>query len=225
MCAPFWWSIGIGNQPATILNNGTICYVNTGTCELGITANHVYQKYLVDLEEHGPDAVECQFGGSTISPEKHAVAQSRKRDLATFQIPEVFVTAAFRNPRTQHHPTTWPPARAVTGDVVVYGGYPGVIRVERGAVADLPFQWILGRVSDTGYENIVLEPQFRTSQWLGDQRNDNPGGMSGGPVFRVLEETITRLEIVGFIHEFSYEEAILARHADAVLADGAIVQS
>ena len=44
MCAPFWWSVGDPGRPATkILGNGTICYVNTGTRELGITANHVYQ--------------------------------------------------------------------------------------------------------------------------------------------------------------------------------------
>jgi hypothetical protein len=46
--------------------------------------------------------------------------------------------------------------------------------------------------------------------------------MSEGPVFRLVDEVIARLELVGFIHEFSYGEAILARHADAVDADGMI---
>ena len=57
---------------------------------------------------------------------------------------------------------------------------------------------------------------FETMCWQGDEANKDPRGMSGGPVFRVVDERIARLELVGFIHEFSYGEAILARHADAV---------
>ena len=99
MCAPFWWSMKTDDEPATILNNGTVCYINTGTREIGVTADHVYQKYVEHIEEHGTEAVECQFGGSTVSPEKRLIDRSDVWDLATFEIPEVLVTAAFRRPR------------------------------------------------------------------------------------------------------------------------------
>ena len=223
MCAPVWWSIKRpADERATILHNGTICYVNTGVRELGITANHVYEKYLQDAAGHGEEAVECQFGGSTIYPDKHGLDQSRVWDLATFEIPIVFVTASKLRGKSQHFPVTWPPSRVVPGELVLYGGYPGVLREEKGDTADLPFQWVCGRVNDVGQHNIVLEPAFDTGEWFGDDRNSEPGGMSGGPVFRLVDGLIARMELVGFIHEFPYEDAILARHADAVDADGMI---
>ena len=55
---------------ARILSVGTICYVDTGSRRIGITANHVYKKYLADKEKYGTKAIECQFGSSTIYPER-----------------------------------------------------------------------------------------------------------------------------------------------------------
>lgn len=223
MCAPFWWSLqkDVGKL-AHILNNGTICYVNTGTAELGVTANHVYKKGLEHLEECGELAMECQFGGSTIHPQKHVISQSNKWDLATFAIPEVFVTASQMRYRTHHHAPKWPPDRLTPKERVLYGGHPGILREEKGRTADLPFQWFSGFVSDIGQVNVVLEP-FNDLQWRGhDPVNKDLGGFSGGPVFRVLDEThVSLLELAGFIHGFIDQgEVVLARHADLVLADG-----
>jgi hypothetical protein len=61
--------------------------------------------------------------------------------------------------------------------------------------------------------------------WQGSETNSDPGGWSGGPVFRSVEEgLIARLEIVGFIYEFPLGQAVLARHVDVVLADGSLVE-
>lgn len=226
MCAPFWWNIaGPRDKAARILHNGTICYIDTGARRIGVTANHVYQQYLDDLERFGQPAIECQFAGSTIYPEQRLIARSASLDIATFDIPEVFVTASERNPKTHHHPLKWPPTRLTTSNVVIYGGFPGVLREEKGAVAELPFQWVAGRIGDLSSQNIVLEPKFETMAWQGTETNSNPGGWSGGPVFRSVEDgPIARLEMVGFIYEFPMGEAVLARHADVVLADGSLVQ-
>ena len=84
---------------------------------------------------------------------------------------------------------------------MVYEGYPGLLREERGIIAALPFQWIAGRVNDVSEQNIVVEPEFETSRWVGDERNSDPGGWSGGPVFRYAHEgPIERLELVGIIY-------------------------
>lgn len=226
-CAPFWWSVRTEKDTtARILHNGTICYVATGTRRIGVTAHHVYQEYRNDLQRDGAKAIECQFGSSTIYPEKHVIAESTKWDLATFDIPEVFVGASGRNPKAHHHPLQWPPPRARVSEIVFYGGFPGVLREEKGAVAELPFQWVAGRVSDVTEQNIVLEPNFESIQWQGDETNDDPGGWSGGPVFRSIEDgPIARLELVGFIYEFPLGRAVLARHADVVLADGRLNES
>ncbi len=222
MCAPFWWSIAEeAGTTARILNNGTICYLDTGTHKIGVSANHVYRRYLDHVAQHGSAAIECQLGGSTIYPERRLIEQSEKWDIATFEIPEVFVGASARNPKTHHRAPKWPPERVRQSDVVLYGGFPGILREERGSIADLPFQWVAGRVGDVGQENVILEPEFATMQWQGNETNNDPGGWSGGPVFRVVEDmAIARLELVGFIYEFVSEQAVLARHGDVVLSDG-----
>lgn|SRR5262249_44011432 len=238
MCAPFWWSLQEDPvKPATILHNGSVCYLNTGGAELGITADHVLAQYLADLARFGTQAVECQFGGSTIKAEERILARNDTLDVATLSVPEVFVTAAFQSPRTQHKPLNWPPARVVTDEFVLYGGYPGVLREDNVQTADLPFQWIAGGVSDVSAQTIVLQPGFETLTWLnpepGKKFNRDFGGMSGGPVFRVVDEAIVRLELVGFIHQFTFDtdenfkptgdgHALLAKHADFVRRDGMI---
>ena len=217
LCAPYWWSGPKGN----ILHNGTICYVDTGTAKIGITANHVVQQYLDDLEEFGEDEVECQLAGSTIYPEQRLIDRSKALDIATLDLPDVFVMASRK--KSYHAPPTWPNARAEKGQIVLYGGYPGVLRSERGAVAELPFQWVGGRISDGTDQNIILEPSFATMRWQGQETNGDPGGWSGGPVFRSVENTaIARLELVGIIYDFPYGDIVRARHADVVLADGSL---
>jgi hypothetical protein len=97
------------------------------------------------------------------------------------------------------------------------------LRADKGLEAELPFQWVLGRVSETDGEHIFVKPEFHSTDWQGPDRNYDPSGWSGGPVFRGVEnELITRLELVGFIYAFSGEDHVTARHADVVLPDGTI---
>ena len=99
MCAPFWWSVAKPEDTAArILHNGTICYVDTGSRRIGITASHVYKEYLADKENHGAEAIECQFGNSTIYPEKHVIADSERWDIATFDLPTCSSAEPFEIP-------------------------------------------------------------------------------------------------------------------------------
>jgi len=102
-------------------------------------------------------------------------------DIATFDIPEVFVGASGRNPKTHHHAVQWPPTRAQKFDVVMYGGFPGVLREEKGHVAELPFQWVAGRVNDVSEQNIVLEPDFQTMRWQGSEVSTRSEYVRSGP--------------------------------------------
>src|SRR5688572_24368231 len=96
MCAPFWWSSRTREQAARVVGSGTICFVNTGTKHIGVTADHVFADYLKSKEMF-PD-VECQFGGNRFSPEDYLIDRSSENelDLATFTVPEVFVSASDR---------------------------------------------------------------------------------------------------------------------------------
>jgi hypothetical protein len=62
-------------------------------------------------------------------PEDWLIDRNHKADLATFRIPDVILAPANLYP---HYPTQWPTDQAREGEVVIYGGYPGSLRGERG---------------------------------------------------------------------------------------------
>jgi hypothetical protein len=227
-CAPFFWSSQEAGQPPKILHNGTICYVRTGQRDIAITANHVYQKYLDDLERF--PSVEAQFGGSTIYPERRLIDRDARLDLATFDVPEVFVTAGAK---AYHTPASWPPPPLKQGELVLYGGCPGALREPDGRDIVWPFQsftWLATEVTDV---SIALHVDFQNLFWPGHENeriNENPGGISGGPVFRVIEDLQgadkrVYLELAGIAYEY-YDpwETVLARHIRHVSADGSLVR-
>ena len=57
----------------------------------------------------------------------------------------------------------------------MYGGFSGVLRKEKGPIADLPFQWVAGRVSEVTDDAITLEPNFEKMRWQGPETNDPRG--------------------------------------------------
>jgi hypothetical protein len=227
MCVPFWWSSG-PRDGAIVRQNGTLCYVNTGTKRIGITANHVYAGYLADIQGH--EEVECQFGGSTVNPEERLISRSERYDLATFDIPEVFVSASFRHV-CYHDALQWPPPQLAAGQVALHGGYPQVLRNPRTNEVDCPFQWFVTQANDANQERISLDPDIPHMHWPGhegEQINDQFHGQSGGPVYRVIDanpaagEVVDRLKFVGIIYN-RLMDLVLARPSALINADGTIV--
>lgn len=232
--APFWWSGSNGDNPAKVLGNGTICYLNTGTRYIGVTCDHVYQGYL-DARDTHPD-VEAQFGNNTIYPEKHLIDRSPlgKLDLATFHVPLTFVNASLRS--YHHNALKWPPQPLTTKDVVLYGGYPQVLRNPKTMEVEFPFQHFFTRVNSVDDKVIVLEPDIPNLYWPGHEGetiNSSLGGQSGGPIYRVIDATpdktivADRLELVGFIDRDWPVDVlyVLARPAHWVNPDGTLKHS
>lgn len=228
MCVPFWWSHG-PQGGAQVRLNGTLCYVSTGTRRIGITADHVYAGYLADKAAY--DAIECQFGGSTINPEDRLIARSARWDLATFDVPEVFVNASVREVY-YHNALQWPPNPIQPREVTLHGGFPQVLRNPRTGEVDFPFQWFATRVNEANDERIALDPNIPNMHWPGhegEQINDQFHGQSGGPVYRVIDakpergEVVDRLELVGIIYN-RVMELVLARPAGLINADGTIAE-
>jgi hypothetical protein len=224
MCVPFWWSEQPAGEDPVILQNGTICLVATPERTFGVTADHVYAKYLDDLANR-PD-VECQFGSGTIKPEYREIGRDAALDLATFDFPEV----ALSRGAYFHRPYRWPPEALKAGELVLHGGYPQVLRNPRTGEVDFGFQWFISRVNDANEERISLEPDAEHVYWPdheGEQINQDWGGQSGGPVYRVIDasaeagEALDRLELVGFIYN-RLGDLVLARPARFVNADGTI---
>jgi hypothetical protein len=226
MCAPFFWSAGPPGG-AVILDSGTVCFINTGGAHIGVTADHVFAHYLAARGTH-PD-VECQFGGNTFAPENYLIDRSPETelDLATFRVPEVFV-AGSRN-HYHYNAVAWPPPTPRDGEVVLYGGYPQVLRNPDGGQVHFGFEYFISRISSAEPTRVVLDPGLDNLYWPGhdgEAINVKWAGISGGPVYRVVDaapggEPVDRLELVGFIYQ-RWQDVMLARPASLVNIDGTI---
>ena len=221
MCAPFSWSEQSGDSPAEVLGNGTICYVDTGTRRIGVSASHVYETYVEHLKTH--DNVECQFGENTIRPETRLIEYDSALDLATFDIPEVFVATGACH---YHHAPKWPPDALRQRDVVLCGGWPQVLRDPSINNVDFGFQYFITPIDSPSAERISIDPAISTLHWPGHEGEDFNAdfrGLSGGPVYRVIDgPPVDRLELVGFIYN-RIMELILARPASMIAPDGTIL--
>jgi hypothetical protein len=217
-CVPFWWH-GVNAQGKYhIHHNGTICFLQTGKRLIGVTAHHVFEHYRTAKAQYSD--IRCQFGGVTIEPETRLIGESTVLDLATFDVSEVIVTAAGGFP---YAAVTWPSSEASVNDALLYDGYPGVLRKEHEATADLPFQWFAGTPISVTTENLKLHIDWENfHQPLKGQHIDNVdmGGFSGGPVFRLVPgPPVERLELVAFIYEWQPSLSLLLARPSHYIAD------
>ena len=219
--APFWW-FGIDEFGRhRVFHNGTLTVFRSGVRQIGVTADHVYAQFLNDkalLKGFG-----CQFGGITADPEKWLIDRNQRADLATFEIPDVVLGLAKLYP---HQPLHWPTEQVGIGDVVMCGGYPGSLREEREGEIESPFETLSLAVTSSFTLHFGLQLDIANVHWPfheGEQINARLGGMSGGGVYRVVADPIERVELVGFIYEYSEQfDLMFARHARFVAQDGTI---
>jgi hypothetical protein len=214
--ASFFWHDANGH----VCHNGTLSFVDTGTARLAITADHVCTAYLEDLA--AGRVFECQFGGVLVRPEQMLIARDAQLDVATFRMPSV----AMSHNVHFHTAGTWPPPPPAPGEWLFYAGYPGAHRVERSRTIDHGLEALFGPVTDVNRSKIAFLLDFEALRWpLHDHEaiNQRLGRMSGGPVFRLIEEGLTRLEFVGIVYEHGETlELVFARSAAVIRADGTI---
>jgi hypothetical protein len=146
-------------------------------------------------------------------------------DLATFQLSDVFLTQV--GPRQlAAEVRAWPPATATEGSPVMFGGYPGTWRNERpDGTVDFNFAWFAAQVQSSSSKNVGMVLEISRSISVGSTpitKDIDLGGWSGGPVFRVAEESgIERLEVSAIIYEYSaINEIALAHPLTNLLPDG-----
>ena len=226
-CVPFFWS-SRGERQANYEHNGTVVYVNTGERHIGITADHVYAEYLKDLEAL-PDVV-AQFNGNTFSPEKYLIDRSDNLDLATFDVPPIFVSSHSRACHFQNS-VPWPPPTLKPGELVLYGGYPGELKQFGDMTLSFGFQTFTWLVTDVTPQNLVMHVDFPNLHWPGHEEekiNEKVGGISGGPVFRrrewlTDEPKRVKFDLVGIVYDYHQGMQVMrARPIHCVNADGTL---
>lgn len=223
VCVPFWWHGYSDDGQYRILRNGTASFIDTGSQRMAVTADHVLAQYLAD--QRRDQQIVCQFGSATVDIASRVLDRDAEVDVATIEVSEVLVGttgASF------HAPPTWPPAPLAEGEVVLCCGFPGKLRQENIATADLPFQWFIGRATTVSAHNISLHldlPNLHVPLGAEQQLNPVLGGMSGGPVFRFVPAPIEHLVQVGIIYQYheSYE-LLLARPVHLLRGDGTVAK-
>lgn len=221
-CVPFWWHGQEKDGNYRIYHNGTVCFVQTSKRLIAVTAWHVFDEYR--RNKRAQPEIRCQFGNTTTEPETRLIEESEYLDLATFDVSSIVVAASGASP---HAPPVWPTRAVSKEEVLLYGGHPGSLRVERTVTADLPFQWFAGAPLSVTPENVKLHIDVRNfHQPLqgADIPNVAFGGMSGGPVFRLIPPPpIERMELVAFIYEYQPSLSLFfARPSHYIAEDGSI---
>ncbi len=227
--APVFWE-SQRKKDSSPITNGTMFLADFGQGCFAVTANHVYQGYLEDKAEFpkttcwiGPEAFEA--GGKDAIPfdlEERLIDRLEDADIATFKVAEREADAIGTSITS-----LWPPILPKIGQAVVFTGYPGNERLEIGprelSFAPLPALLIATSVSERQIscqferEYMVQAPGFREPR-----PHYETGGMSGGPLFTVIERNgILRWHLGAVIKEGNaLLDIVTAAPADCILIDG-----
>ena len=188
------------------INCGTATLLNINTCPFVITCNHVLKQYedLISEKEN----ITFQVGNLQIDPLANLVEKSDRLDLAIISLrnENIKKISDSKHGPQFYNPVTWPPKEIKIGDILSFGGFPGIWR-EHTTKNEINFYsfshgaTIISAISD---ENITC--QFEREDWVKshgkfDNLNFNEfGGISGAPVFVQRE---FHSELIGIVHEFN----------------------
>jgi hypothetical protein len=205
------------------LKNGTATLVQLGCNRIAVTCYHVLEEY-----RRIPGAI-FQIGNVKLDPNEQLLAEQPQADLATIRLSEAQAQALTTSQGIKgdfFQPRSWPPAAVRENDCVAIGGYPGTWR-QRISPDVLDFySYGVGATAVTSVHENRFACQFDRQRWISSFRDKCPnqeelGGMSGGPVFRLGH---LHWELVGFIYEFSPQfDIMLLRPAHIIQADGSIL--
>ena len=218
--APIFWPLS-GRESRTGVRGGTVCFVNTGSRLIGITAEHVHRD-IVERRALDP-RIWCQVGGCTFHPETALIEASRELDIATYAFSDIQSNTVGVD---VHHALSWPPL-ASDGAIGLVGGWPWELSEMRPRSVDHSFLHFICQLQVTSGGGIGAATFTESSFPWGAESlppGTNLGGMSGGPVYEYVPAPIEYLRLVGIVYEYhKTAELVRARSLACVRADGTII--
>ena len=200
-----------------------MCFVQTGARIVGISAAHVHDEILRLKALYG--GAHCQVGAHVFEPAKRIIDIDRHLDLVTYDFSEVSTNAAGANVNS---PLSWPPL-AADRDTILACGWPSELWTAGNESHNFELLHFIALLQQNNPSQVGVVTFTSSSIPWGERAlpaGTNLGGMSGGPVFRLIEQPLTRLELVGIIYEYQPTfELILARPLTLVGRDGFIIHS
>lgn len=203
----FWYEKSVNNL-SSIINNGSICFVNTSNRTMAITARHVIEGYREAKEKY--NNLKCQIGNVVLDPLSRIIDENHTLDIATLDISHKEIGINVHS--------NWPPVLPEIGKGLFFGGYPGKIKkVENNTVG---WNLVSGLDIASSLHNNRLAIKLERENWVHtDLLNEPPknlkmGGMSGGPVFTIIEDSIIYWGLSAIITEYNDKYEIF--HASTI---------
>jgi hypothetical protein len=188
-----------GRAKAEEANHASGVVVLVGARPMFFTAQHVLAKY---RERHALDpSIVFQIGNVSFDPQPRLVFESVQDDLVALALN---VSDQSRVPGLTWIPESWPPITPTPGEFVAFAGFPVEYRLNEGAgLVDLAAVGGLMKVASTtgGSFRCVMERDrlIKTRGPHVPPRGSRLWGMSGGPVFRIVNG---KPELTGIITDF-----------------------
>ena len=222
--APIYWYEAHGKKLGAPISNGTIFFVDAGYGPIAISARHVLDGYRKAVTER--NNLRCQISSILFDPLSRLIAEDAKTDIVTFKI-----TSAELNElaKVAHEtPSRWPPNPPKEGQGIFFGGYPGSDRLIEGERIRWSFVRALDIASTVHDDHLTIK--FERENWVCQHLVSPPppdyemGGVSGGPVFALIQKPIISWRIAGVLTEFSKDyEILFASTLNKIKPDGSII--
>lgn len=205
------------------LTGGTAFIVRTTENQFLITAEHIFTE-IDRLRNQHP--VTIYIGGNGCAPldisSWNTLGRDDHIDICTLQVPEDF------NPESLNKRffdlNEWPHPRAAIGNSAFIIGYPAEHRIGNSKSIYTHISPISDFVTDVGPRRFTIadENEDREIMLVTDnfQNLSTFGGMSGSPIFRMIENS--RPEFIGVFSEGGdgLRAAFFGAHADFIAVDG-----
>jgi hypothetical protein len=215
---PIGWVVS-GSGSEQQVTNGTAFFVRTPKKLFGVTARHVVDAF---IKAKAAKPTTCQLMDKAFPLDQAIISLGKTADIATFRVSEKLIRKLGKQACT-----AWPPMMPQVGKGMICAGYPGVERIQTGIQEHNFGIYCAGSVAHSvGVTRIASEP-LRREEVLDTLGLGLPsdvydlGGMSGGPVFALVETGIVSWRLSGVISEgMSVGHVYWAERADFVDDDG-----
>jgi len=234
--APLFWTIR--KEDGTLgFRNGTAFFLNAGQRPFGVTAWHVVEGWKRSRAEQGGERLQLAGDQNSLAIDWAArvIDEDPAIDIATFFLTDDEVKSLGKTVMTGAQ-KRWPPQPPPKDCVLYYCGFPAVGTRQHPLggplFGALPGMGTATSVSDKRI-SILLEREYLVPLLGGGipPENFDFGGVSGGPVIKIVETSIRSYALAGIVYQGPNTtndpdqaipgfELISARHAHFILPDG-----
>jgi hypothetical protein len=204
--APLYWAVRASSQEI-FTRNGTTFFLDAGKGPFGVTAYHVIEGWRnsVLIENGGPLRIAADGSSMALDWDARAIDAHPKIDIATFSISYEEIKALGKAVLTGYQ-KVWPPMPPVVQGGIYLCGYPGVAtqhpsnqEVVFGAAA---LSGIATSVSERDVSMMIERERLKQVLGSGSMpENFNFGGISGGPMLTVVQNTLRSWALAGVIYQ------------------------